>query len=81
MPMCHKKCFDKIGALEAMYAARASKNPKRRECRIYHCSQCNAFHLTSQRRDVAAGQVPGASLHLAVTVGARLAAVSTNKAR
>jgi hypothetical protein len=72
--MCVKKRFDRIGAVEAMYAARASKNPRRRECRYYFCQWCQAYHLTSQLRDVAAGQVPGGSLHLSITVGAAISA-------
>jgi len=45
---CSKKCFDRVGAMLAI--AEAGKTNKRREQRMYWCSICQAFHLTSQKK-------------------------------
>jgi len=45
---CSKKCFDRIGAMLAI--AEAGRIWKRKEQRMYWCSTCQAFHLTSQKK-------------------------------
>ena len=49
---CHKKPFTH---LEAMYALEAinlqhqwGDGKNRRECRMYYCDECKAWHLTSK---------------------------------
>lgn len=52
---CNKRKFSKFEAM--LYLAQANMSYKRRkgkskrkECRYYYCSQCNAYHLTSKER-------------------------------
>ena len=49
--MCRKKKLDKIKAM--MIVANAQKqtqlNFKRKEIRVYFCSECNAYHTTSKK--------------------------------
>jgi hypothetical protein len=49
--MCDKKKFDKIKAMMIVAYAqkRAQKNFARRECRVYYCPKCKAWHTTSQK--------------------------------
>lgn len=49
--MCNKKCFDKIGAMlvVANSQKRTQKNFKRREVRVYFCSECKSWHTTSAK--------------------------------
>ena len=47
--MCQKRKFDKLGAMIALsMCRRGSAGWKRRELRMYYCSRCNAWHLTSK---------------------------------
>jgi len=48
--MCKKKPFDRVGAMLAIAEAKAGTKWKRGEIRMYWCKQCNAFHLTSQKK-------------------------------
>lgn len=49
--MCNKKKLDKIKAM--MIVANAQKNKqnnfKRKEYRVYFCSDCNSYHTTSRK--------------------------------
>ena len=49
--MCNKSNLDKITAM--MIVAKAQKqrpnNFKRKEKRVYFCSDCNAYHTTSKK--------------------------------
>lgn len=40
---CYKECFDKRGAETVLNEC---KKEHRKECRIYFCDKCNAWHLT-----------------------------------
>lgn len=51
--MCDKATFDSEGgARKALQQIRRNSrhNPGRKECRCYWCSECRAWHLTSQTR-------------------------------
>ena len=48
--MCKKIKYDKIGAMFALSQTMKSKNHKRMEKRIYYCSECKAWHLTSENK-------------------------------
>jgi hypothetical protein len=50
MKQCHKKRFDKIGALWALTQAKRSTDKRRKEKRMYFCTQCKAYHLTKQEK-------------------------------
>jgi len=48
--ICHKKSFDKIGAMLILSKVKSSRNSNfnRREKRYYFCNQCKSYHLTSK---------------------------------
>lgn len=49
MHKCKKRKFDKIGAMIALSMCKSGRSGwKRRELRMYYCSTCKAFHLTSK---------------------------------
>lgn len=48
--MCQKRKFDKLGSMIALsMCKRGGAGWKRRELRMYYCSKCNAWHLTSRK--------------------------------
>lgn len=50
---CHKKKYDKIGAMLALSSCQKSErfgNHNRQETRFYYCDECKAYHLTSQKK-------------------------------
>lgn len=47
---CKKVRFSLKGARTALNKAKRSKRRRRRENRLYYCSQCNCYHLTSAPR-------------------------------
>jgi hypothetical protein len=47
--VCKKKRFDEIGAKWAVAQAIHSQDKRRKEVRYYWCSQCNSYHLTSDK--------------------------------
>lgn len=49
--MCHKKTFSQRQAETAIERAKKSKNPDRKECRMYYCDHHKGYHLTSQEYD------------------------------
>ena len=47
--MCNKiKYKDKISAMLALASCKHSRKGKRQEHRIYYCSVCKCYHLTSK---------------------------------
>lgn len=49
---CHKKKYDKLGAMFALSQCKYFGNfkSKRNECRIYFCQECKCYHLTSKKK-------------------------------
>lgn len=45
-----KIAFTKKEAEAILKAARNSYDQRRKECRIYYCADCNAWHLTSKEQ-------------------------------
>lgn len=50
MSNCDKKQFTKLEAEGALKQARHHRKQEkyRKECRMYHCPDCNMWHLTSK---------------------------------
>ncbi len=49
--MCNKKPLTKDGAVAALVIIRSRRNNKKaskKPCRHYYCTECRAWHLTSQ---------------------------------
>jgi uncharacterized protein YlaI len=48
---CVKKKFDRIKALMVVANAQkpTQKNIKRKEIRVYYCTDCKAYHTTSKK--------------------------------
>jgi hypothetical protein len=46
--MCNKECFKKREAEHALNRVKKSSKQYRKECRMYYCDKCNAWHLTSK---------------------------------
>lgn len=49
--MCNKKSFEtKWKAKKALFSilSRSNKNPWRDEMSIYHCEECNKYHISSK---------------------------------
>ena len=45
---CGKTCYSKVEAQTLLNNSFSKKDKHKRACRIYHCLQCNTWHLTKQ---------------------------------